>query len=71
MFDNMAPMEIRRCLAVLEESELRTGFIYEASGGITSMNAAEYAASGVDVISLGALTHSVRSLDVKLEIEMV
>jgi len=71
MFDNMAPSEIRRCLAALEESGLRTGFIYEASGGITSENAAEYAASGVDVISLGALTHSVRSLDVKLEIEMV
>jgi len=71
MFDNMAPSEIRRCLAELKESGLRTGFIYEASGGITSENAAEYAASGVDVISLGALTHSVRSLDVKLEIEMV
>jgi nicotinate-nucleotide pyrophosphorylase (carboxylating) len=71
MFDNMAPSEIHRCLAELEESGLRTGFIYEASGGITSENAAEYAASGVDVISLGALTHSVRSLDVKLEIEMV
>ncbi len=71
MFDNMAPSEIHRCLAELEESGLRTGVIYEASGGITSENAAEYAASGVDVISLGALTHSVRSLDVKLEIEMM
>jgi nicotinate-nucleotide pyrophosphorylase (carboxylating) len=71
MFDNMAPSEIRRCLTELEESGLKTGFIYEASGGITSDNAVEYAASGVDVISLGALTHSVRSLDVKLEIEMV
>ena len=46
-------------------------FIYEASGGITFDNAAEYAAAGVDIISLGALTHSVRSLDVKFEIEMV
>lgn len=71
MFDNMDPPEIRRCLAELVERELRTGFIYEASGGITLENAAEYAASGVDVISLGALTHSVRSLDVKLEMEMV
>ncbi|TRO49588.1 carboxylating nicotinate-nucleotide diphosphorylase [Candidatus Bathyarchaeota archaeon] len=71
MFDNMAPLEMRRCLAELEERGLRKGFIYEASGGITPENAAEYAASGVDVISLGALTHSVRSLDVKLEIEMM
>jgi nicotinate-nucleotide pyrophosphorylase (carboxylating) len=71
MFDNMAPLEMRRCLAELEERGLRKGFIYEASGGITPENAAEYATSGVDVISLGALTHSVRSLDVKLEIEMM
>jgi nicotinate-nucleotide pyrophosphorylase (carboxylating) len=71
MFDNMAPLEMRRCLAELEERELRKGFIYEASGGITPENAADYAASGVDVISLGALTHSVRSIDVKLEIEMM
>jgi nicotinate-nucleotide pyrophosphorylase (carboxylating) len=71
MFDNMAPLEMRRCLAELEERGLRTGFIYEASGGITPENAADYAASGVDIISLGALTHSVRSIDVKLEIEMM
>ena len=71
MFDNMAPLEMRRCLAELEERELRKGFIYEASGGITPENAADYAASGVDVISLDALTHSVRSIDVKLEIEMM
>jgi nicotinate-nucleotide pyrophosphorylase (carboxylating) len=64
-------MEMRRCLTELEEKGLRKGFIYEASGGITPENAADYAASGVDVISLGALTHSVRSLDVKLEIEMM
>lgn len=71
MFDNMAPSEMRRCLTELEEMGLRKGFIYEASGGITPENAVDYAASGVDVISLGALTHSVRSLDVKLEIEMM
>jgi nicotinate-nucleotide pyrophosphorylase (carboxylating) len=71
MFDNITPMEMRRCLTELEEKGLRKGFIYEASGGITPENAADYAASGVDVISLGALTHSVRSLDVKLEIEMM
>ena len=71
MFDNMAPLEMRRCLTELEERGLRKGFIYEASGGITSENAADYAASGVGIISLGALTHSVMSLDVKLEIEMM
>jgi nicotinate-nucleotide pyrophosphorylase (carboxylating) len=71
MFDNMPPEEIERCLARLSELGLREGRVYEASGGITPENVGEYAASGVDVISMGSLTHSVRALDVKLEIEMV
>jgi len=71
MFDNMPPGEIGRCLARLSELGLREGRIYEASGGITPENVGDYAASGVDVISMGSLTHSVRALDVKLEIEMV
>lgn len=71
MFDNMSPEEIGRCLERLSELGLREGRVYEASGGITSENVGEYAASGVDIISMGSLTHSVRALDVKLEIEMV
>ena len=71
MFDNMPPGEIGRCLARLSELGLREGRVYEASGGITPENVGEYAASGVDIISMGSLTHSVRALDVKLEIEMV
>jgi len=71
MFDNMTPAEIRRCLDHLDGKGLRQGRLFEASGGITAENAAEYAATGVDVISLGSLTHSVRSLDVKLEIRMI
>ena len=71
MFDNMPPGEIRRCLARLSELGLREGRVYEASGGITPENVGEYASSGVDVISMGSITHSVRALDVKLEIEMV
>ncbi len=71
MLDNIAPPEIKEWLGELEKKGLREGFIYEASGGITFDNAADYATAGVDIISLGALTHSVRSLDVKFEIEMV
>jgi nicotinate-nucleotide pyrophosphorylase (carboxylating) len=43
----------------------------EASGGITLDNVAEVAATGVDLISVGALTHSVIGLDISLEITMV
>jgi nicotinate-nucleotide pyrophosphorylase (carboxylating) len=71
MFDNMAPEEVRECLAVLQDRGLREGRFFEASGGITLENLADYAASGVDIVSMGGLTHSVRSLDVKLEIEMI
>jgi len=71
MFDNMSPEEISGCLKALEERGLREGRLFEASGGITIDNIGDYASSGVDVVSMGSLTHSVRSLDVKLEIEMI
>jgi nicotinate-nucleotide pyrophosphorylase (carboxylating) len=43
--------------------------VLEASGGITLDNVAEYAATGVDLISVGALTHSAPNIDVALEVE--
>ncbi len=71
MFDNMSPGEIRICLDALKERGLHEGRLFEASGGITHENLVEYAGSGVDIVSMGSLTHSVRSLNVKLKIEMV
>lgn len=71
MFDNMKPPEIGEALRALDSEGLRAGRLFEASGGITADNAAEYASAGVDVVSLGSLTHSVRALDVKLEISIV
>ena len=41
----------------------------ELSGGITEDNLADYLIDGVDVISAGALTHSVKALDISLEIK--
>ncbi len=69
MFDNMSPDEIRACLSTLEEKGLKEGRLFEASGGINLDNIEEYASTGVDILSLGCFTHSVRSLNVKLEIE--
>jgi nicotinate-nucleotide pyrophosphorylase (carboxylating) len=40
----------------------------EASGGLTLANAAEVAATGVDYVAVGALTHSVRALDLGLDL---
>lgn len=45
-------------------------FVTEASGGITFENAFEYASCGVDFISMGALTHSVKSLDISLKSDL-
>lgn len=44
--------------------------ILEASGGITAANLVEVAKTGVDIISMGALTHSVKALDLSLEIQL-
>jgi nicotinate-nucleotide pyrophosphorylase (carboxylating) len=70
MLDNMDPPSMRECLRFLESKGLRNGRLFEASGGINISNIEEYAVSGVDIVSMGSLTHSVRSLDVKLEIKM-
>jgi len=63
MLDNMALRDLRRCVAVC------AGRVkIEASGGITLENVAQIAATGVDAISLGCLTHSVTAADLTLEI---
>jgi nicotinate-nucleotide pyrophosphorylase (carboxylating) len=43
--------------------------VLEASGGVTLDNVGEVAATGVDLISVGALTHSARAVDMSMEIE--
>ena len=58
LFDNLSPETIERGVERLPEET-----IAEASGGITVETVPEYAATGVDVISMGSLTHSAPSLD--------
>ena len=65
LLDNMSLDDLRRAVEIAGGRA-----ILEASGGITPDNAAAVAATGVDVISLGWLTHSVRALDVALDIEV-
>lgn len=69
MFDNMAPGEIEDAIKALAEKGLRDGIVLEASGGISLENTGDYAKTGVDVISVGALTHSSRWLDISLRIK--
>ena len=64
MLDNMTPDEIGPILDVLRRENLWEHVLIEASGGISEANVEAYAACGVDAISVGALTHSARALDI-------
>ena len=64
MLDNMSPGAIAAILDALRRENLWDDTLIEASGGISEVNVEAYAASGVDAISVGALTHSARALDV-------
>ena len=69
MFDNMGADQIRGAVSELVEQGLRDSVLLEASGGITMDNLVTYAGTGVDMISMGALTHSSRWLDFSLEVD--
>jgi nicotinate-nucleotide pyrophosphorylase (carboxylating) len=62
LLDNMQPEELRRAVAMVNGRA-----ITEASGGITPATAPAIAATGVDLISIGWLTHSVTALDIGLD----
>jgi nicotinate-nucleotide pyrophosphorylase (carboxylating) len=67
MLDNFTPQQAKDAGEILRRAGFRH-LILEVSGNITGENLLEYAAAEVDIISLGALTHSVKALDVSLEI---
>lgn len=71
MLDNFNPDDISECLNKLEELGLRDNVLIEVSGGITKDNILDYAGLNIDIISLGALTHSTRSLDFSLRIDEI
>jgi nicotinate-nucleotide pyrophosphorylase (carboxylating) len=68
MFDNMNPEKVQESLESLKRHGLRDRVTIEVSGGIDAGNVGAYASCGIDVISIGALTHSVKNIPVHLEI---
>jgi nicotinate-nucleotide pyrophosphorylase (carboxylating) len=66
MLDNFSPERIKEALALIQ-GKVET----EASGGIHLGNLKPYAETGVDFISLGALTHSVRALDISFKTQII
>ena len=69
MLDNMSSDEVAEVILELEKQNIRENSLIEVSGGINQENILEYVDLGVDIISIGALTHNVRSLDFSLKLD--
>jgi len=68
MLDNFSPVRIKKTITELQKKKLRNKVKLEASGGINSKNISAYAKTGVDIISVGSITNSVKGLDLSLEV---
>lgn len=66
MFDNFTPDQVKEAVNLLQGK-----FVTEASGGIDLSTIRSYALAGVDYVSVGALTHSVKSLDLSLKAKLI
>ncbi|MDH4221873.1 MAG: carboxylating nicotinate-nucleotide diphosphorylase [Candidatus Bathyarchaeota archaeon] len=71
MLDNFSPQQIKNTMMLLDREGLRSKVLIEASGGINEQNVLEFAATGVDILSLGEITDSVKALDMSLEVVKV
>jgi nicotinate-nucleotide pyrophosphorylase (carboxylating) len=63
MLDNMSPELMSECVKIVDKRA-----VMEASGNITIENVSEVAKTGVDIISMGAITHSVKAFDISMKI---
>lgn len=66
MFDNFTPEDVKKAVSIVDGK-----LITEASGGINLSTIRSYALAGVDYVSVGALTHSVKSLDLSLKAKLI
>ncbi|MAE43200.1 nicotinate-nucleotide diphosphorylase (carboxylating) [Candidatus Woesearchaeota archaeon] len=67
MFDNMNPIEIKKTVKKIKA--LDKNILFEASGNINDGNIRKYSKTGVDIVSLGSVTHSAKAFDLSLGIE--
>ena len=68
MLDNFSPVQIKKTITALQKKKLRDKVKLEVSGGINSKNITAYVKTGVDIISVGSITNSVKGLDLSLEV---
>ncbi|MCX7620907.1 MAG: carboxylating nicotinate-nucleotide diphosphorylase [Acidimicrobiales bacterium] len=74
LLDNMSPDEVSRCVGAVDERVAALGAtcrrpLLEVSGGVTLETVTSYAATGIDLISVGSITNSAPVLDIGLDIE--
>ena len=68
LLDNMTPNDVAQAVKVRDLSDSKKRIALEVSGGVNLENVKEYAAAGVEMISIGALTHSAPALNISLEV---
>ena len=68
LLDNVTPREVKEAVQFVKKSKLKPKPLLEASGGITLKNVRDFAATGVDRISSGALTHTHQSINFSMEL---
>lgn len=68
MLDNFTPTQIRKTMGELKRQGLRDRVVIEASGGINPKNISKFGSTGVDIISVGSITNSVKGIDMSLEV---
>ncbi|MFT6071478.1 MAG: nicotinate-nucleotide pyrophosphorylase (carboxylating) [Alphaproteobacteria bacterium] len=67
MLDNMTPSQLSQCVDYRSEERIKSGIILEASGGVTLKTIGDIAKTGVDIISVGGLTHSAPNADIAFD----
>jgi nicotinate-nucleotide pyrophosphorylase (carboxylating) len=70
MLDNFSPQQAKKTISYLKKSDLRKKILVEISGGVNLSNIKEYAYALPDMISVGSLTHSSKSTDFSMEMEL-
>lgn len=71
MLDNFTPIQLKEALQLIKEQAGESIFETEASGGINLENIQDFAATGVDFVSVGALIHQARSVDLSLKASII
>ena len=68
MLDNMTVDDAQKTISTIKQLQLSHKIVFEVSGGINFLNLKNYASTNTDIISMGCLTNSSRSLDFSLKI---